>query len=203
MFTSLPEEIQKELAELALRYGQPLTRFVELAPTSLFDPLNRSDRYGEVCMVIRRSNGSLLTAKKTFYPANAYRLLTGGINYGERVLHALLRETREETNLEVIVQRFLVAVAYCLPGQQNQPLFYTFAFLLDEAGGSLEALDKDEYVEYFREITPEELPERENFFAHLPQDYSAYLGGKVADWGQFRAIIHELVAEALAISAQE
>lgn len=197
MFTTLSTEIQQELMDLATRFGQPLVRSIEMDLAYLFDPLNRTDRYGEVCMVVRRTNGHLLTAKKTFYPPNAHRLLTGGIRYGEKVLDALLRETREETNLEVLVRRFLVAATYHLPAQKEQALFYTFAFLLDEVGGALETLDEEEYIEYFREIAPEELPARAEFLAHLPHNYSADLGSNWDDWGRFRAIIHSLVAEAL------
>src|SRR6266487_5900369 len=112
MIPTLPQDTQDELAQLAERFGQPLVRTVDLGMTRQFDPLNRSDRYGEVCMVVRRPNGKLLTMKKTFYPAEAYRLLTGGINHGELVLDALLRETHEETGLQVEVERFLVAAGY-------------------------------------------------------------------------------------------
>jgi ADP-ribose pyrophosphatase YjhB (NUDIX family) len=194
MFTTLPIEVQEELVALAERFGQPLVHRAELAVTRMFDPFNKTDRYGEVCMVVRRPNGSLLTAKKTMYPTNAYRLLTGGIAHDEKVLDALLRETQEETGLEVVVKRFLAAVAYYLPDQQHQPVFYTFAFLLDEVGGALASLDPDEHLEYFREITPEELPERAEFFAHLAHWENREFG---SDWGRFRAVIHRLVWEAL------
>lgn len=197
MFRALPLDVQNELAGLAERFGQPLVRSVELDIPELFDPLNNPDRYGEVCMVIRRPNGHLLTAKKTFYPTNCNRLLTGGIGPGEPVSEALLREVAEETSLEVVVKRFLVAVAYYLPGQQESPLFYTFAFLLDEVGGTLACLDPNEYLDYFREITPEDLPARAQFLASLPAIYSPELGDKWSDWGQFRAIIHRLVWEVL------
>src|SRR5437879_4390189 len=137
MFSSLPVEVQGELVALSERYGQPLVHFAELELTELFDPLSSRDRYGEVCMVVRRPDGRLITAKKTFYPTNAYRLLTGGIHPGEPVLDALLREVHEETGLDVTVSRFLAAVAYHWPEQQNSPLFYTFAFLLEEISGTL------------------------------------------------------------------
>lgn len=197
MFSALPIEVQRELAGLAEQFGQPLVSLAQLDITRLFDPLNSRDRYGEVCMVVRRPNGSLLTAKKTFYPTNAYRLLTGGIHPGEPVLDALLREVREETGLEVAVSRFLAAVAYHLPERQESPLFYTFAFLLDERGGTLECLDADEYLDYFRSITPEELPERAEFFEHLPDSYSPDLGIAWPEWGRFRAVIHRLVWQTL------
>jgi 8-oxo-dGTP pyrophosphatase MutT (NUDIX family) len=112
-------------------------------------------------------------------------------------LEALLREVGEETSLDVVVRRFLVAAAYHLPGQQESPLFYTFAFLLDEVGGTLACLDPDEHLDYFREIMPAELPERADFLANLPAGYSPELGDDWSDWGRFRAIIHRLVWEAL------
>src|SRR5690242_17286554 len=143
MIPYLPKETQLELELLAASFGQPLVRIVDLGISNYFDPLDRSDRYGEVCMVIRRPNGRLLTMKKTFYPVEAYRLLTGGINHGEHVLDALLRETHEETGLQVEVERFLVAAGYHTLDTSETPSFYTFAFLLNEVGGKLGALDKD------------------------------------------------------------
>jgi ADP-ribose pyrophosphatase YjhB (NUDIX family) len=196
MFPSLPAPINDELAQLAQRYGQPIVQTVNLGANTFFDPLNKSDRYGEVCMVIRRKNGRLLTAIKTFYPRGAYRLLTGGINYGEPVLDALLRETHEETGLEVEVKRFLAAVAYQL-NSNEPPNFYTFAFLLDEVGGTFGVLDKDERVESFREIEPSELPAVANFLSHLGHQQSEEINGDLNDWGRFRAVIHRLVWKAL------
>lgn len=197
MFTTLPTEVQEDLHSLARNFGQPLIDYVELTDVNLFDPLNATDRYGEVCMVIRRPNGHLLTGKKTFYPAEAHRLLTGGIHAGEKILDALLRETQEETGLEVVVRRFLVAAAYYPPHQPDLPVFYTFAFLLEETHGTLTCQDPDEQLEYFREITPEELLERAEFLSHLPSTYSKQLHGSLANWGTFRAIIHRLVWRAL------
>ena len=147
MFPTLPQSVQQELEQLAQRYGQPLVHTADLEANDLFDPLNKTDRYGEVCMVVRRKNGRLLTMTKTFYPKGAYRLPTGGINYGESIHDALLRETNEETGLQVNINHFLAAVAYRVPAVTAQPLFYTFAFLLDEVSGTLGAIDETERVE--------------------------------------------------------
>jgi ADP-ribose pyrophosphatase YjhB (NUDIX family) len=197
MFPSLPASVNDELAQLAQRYGQPITQTVNLGANNYFDPINKTDRYGEVCMVIRRKSGRLLTAIKTFYPRGAYRLLTGGINYGEPVLDALLRETHEETGLEVEVKRFLAAVAYQIHSSEETPVFYTFAFLLDEVGGTFGVLDEDEKVESFREIEPSELPAMAGFLAHIRHERSEELDGDLNDWGRFRAVIHRLVWESL------
>lgn len=198
MFPFLSQTIQDELAELAQSYGVPLVQTVELEIEKLFDPLTRRDgRYGEVCMVVRRPSGRLLLMTKTFYPEGAYRLPTGGIKQGERVLNAVLRETMEETGLEVEVRRFLAGVAYRTNITGEQPIFYTFAFLLDEVGGRLGVLDESERIEDFREIEPVELVEVADRLSHLNAEYSEALEGQVRDWGVFRAVIHRAVWEAL------
>ena len=197
MFSSLPQEVQAELAQLAVTYGAPLVRTIDLGKSTTFDPLSATDRYGEVCMVIRRRNGRLITAKKTFYPSEAYRLLTGGINFGERVYDALLREVHEETGLEVKANRFLAALSYFLNGDDKTPVFYTFAFLLDEMGGTLGVLDESERVEAFREVSIEDLPEMANRLRNIRHERSREIGGNWHDWGQFRAAVHDAVYDAL------
>ncbi len=197
MFPSLPQGVQDELAELARQYGQPLVHAADLGNSTMFDPLNRTDRYGEVCMVVRRPNDHLLTMLKTFYPIGAYRLLTGGINYGEHVYDALLREVHEETGLEVRVNRFLAAVAYRLTSTGETPIFYTFAFLLDEMSGTLNVIDQSERVEAFREIEPKNLPTIADYLSHIKPEMSREIGGNWEDWGRFRAVIHCVVWKAL------
>src|SRR5260221_4747034 len=197
MFPALPQHIQDELILLAHTYGQPVVRVADLAMSSLFDPLNKTDRYGEACMVVRRPNGKVLTMIKTFYPKGAYRLPNGGISHGEGVLAALLRETTEETGLQVEVRRFLAAVAYRTTITGEEPVFYTFAFLLDEMGGTLTVLDESEQVEDFREVEPADLLKLAEYLEQLGAEYSQALQGQVGDWGQFRAVIHRAVWQAL------
>jgi 8-oxo-dGTP pyrophosphatase MutT (NUDIX family) len=197
MLSWLPQTTQTELTALAQRYGQPLVEVVDLGTSNHFDPLSNTDRYGEVCMVLRRKNGRLLTMKKTFYPTNAYRLLTGGIHHGEKVFDALLRETQEETSLEVSIERFLAAAAYKTTTTGETPAFYTFAFLLNEVAGTLNVLDEDENVEGFREILPAELLERAEFLENIHDHYSRSIAGDWRDWGHFRAVMHRMVWQAL------
>src|SRR5215216_7472181 len=111
----LAPTVETEIAALAARYGQPRRVTAELDSWQ-FSPLTMDDRYGEVCMVVRRPNGKLITAKKTFYPAGAFRLLTGGVDHGELIAAALLREVAEETGLDVVVRRFLAVIEYQLRG---------------------------------------------------------------------------------------
>ncbi|HEU5229674.1 MAG TPA: NUDIX hydrolase [Ktedonobacteraceae bacterium] len=197
MISSLPQANQDELEQLATRYGRPLMRTADLRGSDFFDPLYKTDRYGEVCMVLRRPNGRLLTMKKHFYPADTYRLPTGGIHHGEQIFDALLRETYEETGLEVSVSRFLAIATYRTSDSNEAPIFYSFAFLLDEVSGTLGVVDEDEQVEAFREIEPHELPSIADYLTQLDASYSEEVRGSWRDWGEFRAVIHRLVYEAL------
>jgi 8-oxo-dGTP pyrophosphatase MutT (NUDIX family) len=194
----LDESIQREIAELSGRYGQPIRRNVALSGTNVFEPLGKRDRYGEVCMVVRRRNGLLVTARKTYYPPEAFRLLTGGIHHGEPILEALLRETEEETGLAVEVRRFLAAIGYSAPGHTAEQIgFYTFALLLDEIGGTLGCLDPDEELAAFREVTIDELPLLAQGLEQLSPEFDRRIAGRWLDWGRFRAVVHRAVHEAL------
>src|SRR5438309_2139586 len=100
-----------EVVRLANTFGEP-RRADAFITNDFFDPIHRPDRFGEVCMVVRRPNGKLLLAIKTFYPRGAYRLPTGGIAHDEPILDALRRETEEETGLGTKVRSFLAQIAY-------------------------------------------------------------------------------------------
>ncbi len=208
----LPAGVPEELRELATRYGAPLVEEVALVSQSgqfeprirertlrtngSFAPIGKPDRFGEVCMVVRRPDGTLITARKTYYPPQTFRLLTGGISHGEPIFQALLRETAEETGLEVVVRRFLAAVSYRL---NTSPVaeFYTFAFLLDELGGTLGAVDEAEQVAEFRSVLPADLPTIATELENLGSEYHSEIAGLWQDWGRFRAIPHRLVHRAL------
>ena len=213
----LPAGAPEELAELAARYGTPLVEQVALLSRSgqfgprirertlrtsgSFAPIGKPDRFGEVCMVVRRPDGTLITARKTYYPPETFRLLTGGISHGEPIFAALLRETAEETGLEVAVRRFLAAVSYRLNDSPTAE-FYTFAFLLDELGGTLGAVDEEEQVAAFGSVLPADLPSLASKLESLGTGYDPEIAGIWQDWGRFRAIPHRLVYEALRVSDQ-
>ena len=173
----LTADVRREIAELSERYGEP--RAIDaLIHDGFDDPIRRRDRYGEVLMAVRRPSGNILVAIKTFYPRGAYRLPTGGIHHGERILDAVIRETHEETGLETELRRFLATISYRGRSTPTEPpLFHTFAFLLDEVGGTLGAIDKSE---------------------RIATAGSVGIGGSWADWGRFRAVAHRVVADALA-----
>jgi 8-oxo-dGTP pyrophosphatase MutT (NUDIX family) len=190
-------ETRREMAALAKRFGEP--RHVDSPIPDYFDdPIRKPDRYGEVCMVVRRPNGKLLLSIKTFYPRGAYRLPTGGIHPGEPVFDALVRETHEETGLATEVRRFLAHIAYHSVDVPNgPPLFHTFAFLLDETSGTLGAIDTSEQIEDWRENAVAELPRVADFLDDLRTAGTLDIGGDWRAWGKFRAVVHRVVHHAL------
>lgn len=194
----LTPPILDELEGLARRYGAPLVVDTQI-DDSFRDPIWKRDRYGEVCMVIRRPNGNVLLSIKTFYPRGAYRLPTGGIRHGEGVLDSLIRETMEETGLVTEVRRFLARIAYRpLSQPTSAPVFHTFAFLLDEVGGTLGTIDASERIEEWREVDAAELPRVADLLDNLQTAGTEDIGGDWAAWGRFRAVVHRAVYEALA-----
>ena len=194
----LSPETRREIDALEARFGPPLVIDSPI-PDYFDDPIRKPDRYGEVCMVVRRPNGKLLLSIKTFYPRGAYRLPTGGIHRGEPVFDALVRETNEETGLHTEVRRFLARIAYhSLDAPTGGPLFHTFAFLLDETGGTLGALDTSEQIEDWRETEVADLPRVADFLEDLRTAGTLDIGGDWRAWGKFRAVVHRAVADALA-----
>jgi 8-oxo-dGTP pyrophosphatase MutT (NUDIX family) len=214
----LAPAIETEIAALGARYGQPRRVTADLDGWQ-FSPLTMDDRYGEVCMVVRRPNGRLISAKKTFYPPGAFRLLTGGVGHGEPIAAALLREVAEETGLDVLVRRFLAVIEYSSEKMRDWRLgidnraaisnlqspasitFATFAFLLDEIGGTLQAHDPGEQIEAFRELEPADLPALAATLESLPDAIDREIDGSWRDWGRYRAVGHRVVYQTLSDEA--
>jgi 8-oxo-dGTP pyrophosphatase MutT (NUDIX family) len=197
MFEWLSEDLQSELARLAARYGQPLRYVTDQAARYVYEAnylQGPPRRQAEVCMVVQRGPNRLLTFRKPFYPKDAWRLLTGGINPGEAIFDALQRESEEETGHKLPLLRFLCAIEY---HGAEQSRFATFAFLLDGAGRELITLDQDEQVEAFREIDADDLPQIATFLEQIAPVYSPELETLWSKWGSFRAVVHRLVWESL------
>jgi ADP-ribose pyrophosphatase YjhB (NUDIX family) len=189
-------DLDEQVAEIGARFGEP--RRVEALIRPFFDPVQRPDRFAEVCMVIRRRNGKVPLSIKTFYPRGAHRLPTGGIHHGEPILDALRRETEEETGLETEIKRFLAWITYrSVWAPEGPPLFHTFAFLLDDVGGRFHTSDLEEQIEEWIEVEPAALRDIADRLENVASAHSKDIGGDWADWGHFRAIVHRVVCEEL------
>jgi 8-oxo-dGTP diphosphatase len=144
-------------------------------------------RRGEVVLVICRPNGLIILHTKRFYPAGVYRLPSGGIRRGERVLEAMWRETQEETGLEVEIERFLGLLEYEFHHRDERLPFVSYVFLGRERGGYLAPQDESEQITAFRAVAVDELATVAEALRALPDPWR--------DWGAFRALAHDFVAE--------
>ena len=87
------------------------------------------------------------------------------------------------------MKRFLAIAAYRITRLSDTPLFYTFALLLDELGGTLTTMDKDEQVDSFLEVEPAELLVLADKLDHLGEQFSNEINTNWGTWGRFRAVI--------------
>ena len=176
-----------EIAALAARYGQPLrwSRALDVSPATI--EVRRDQRRAEVVLVMPRPQNRVLIHTKQFYPAGAYRLLSGGIEIGEPVDTAALREIYEETGLMAPLSRLLGVIEYEFRNGNDRVPFVSYVFLTGESSEAPHVTDAGERISDLREIEWNELLNVADALERLPDQWR--------DWGRFRAIAHRLVAE--------
>jgi 8-oxo-dGTP pyrophosphatase MutT (NUDIX family) len=151
----------------------------------------RKNRRGEVILAIRRPGGRVLLHTKSFYLPGVYRLPSGGIHRGESVLDALGREVVEETGLEASLERCLGIITYQFNREREDLLFASYVFLLGAFRGRPASQDPGERISAFRSVRLSALHQTAQALRTLPPPW--------ADWGRFRALAHDLVADALGV----
>jgi ADP-ribose pyrophosphatase YjhB (NUDIX family) len=183
-----PEEVEA----LTRRFGEPHRKTCTMDVTqATYDAWTRKITTGpvacrgEVIMVIVRPNGNVLLHTKDFYPSGVYRLLSGRVLWPEDVEHTLHREVREETSLEVSVERFLGLINYAFQWNGQTLPFVSYVFELHEIAGELCCIDTDEGITEFREATVNELSQVGRQLEQMEPRWQ--------DWGSFRAVAHYMV----------
>jgi len=183
---------EQEVAQLGAAYGAPLRQryVVEMRPAAFeFWSTKASKRFGEVVLFILRRSGKLILHTKQFYPERAFRVPSGTLLEHEPLLDAVYRETREETGLQVSVERFLAALEFELRCGAHLVLIHSYLFLLREREGHLETHDPSEQIAAFSEVDPSDLATVAERLESLPGDWH--------DWGALRAIPHRVAAQLL------
>jgi len=149
------------------------------------------DRPGEIVLVVARPNGRVLVHTKSFYPPGIYRLMTGGIKFGEPIVDAARRELYEETGLVAPLARCLGIVEYAITHADAQVKFASRIFLTAETRDAPSPTDPDERIADFREIAWRDIAQIATALENLPDDWR--------DWGMLRAAPHRLVAQVIGI----
>ena len=170
--------------------GTPQGPLVEITfelPSIQFPPVSER-AHGEVCMAILRRSGRFLLQTKQNYPGSVMRLPSGGIQRGERVQEALLREIWEETNLTVEIEKFVARIGYQAGRARSR--FFTHLFLVREVSGVLQSNDPDEKISDWQEVLPEELPAYAEKLRRITPSWRS--------WGIFRAAAMDILFEHVA-----
>jgi 8-oxo-dGTP pyrophosphatase MutT (NUDIX family) len=188
---------EAEVSQLSAAYGPAVRRRmpVEMQLASFENwwgkLVTKSNRRGEVVLAIRRPDGQVLLHTKSFYPPGTYRLLSGGVHPGEAVLAGAMREAKEETSLDVTVERFVGVVEYEFHHDERHLPFVSYVFVMRAGADAPVSQDPNEAITGFRYVSPAEIRQVAASLRALPPDWS--------DWGSFRAMPHDMVADTLGV----
>lgn len=199
-----------EFQQLERAWGSARQQHFQLEVDSPFltgqdQQLLKDGRRAEICYVMHSgtpADGVLLQIK-TFYPPTGFRLPTGGIQVGDGVLATLSREIEEETGLivgdgaaEVQIERFLGVATYELVHRSlaKKFPFASYAFLVRMPRAAiLQPSDPTEQIGGWLWQPATELSAVAEVLATIGRTEPTW-----GDWGHFRAMIHQFVADALA-----
>jgi ADP-ribose pyrophosphatase YjhB (NUDIX family) len=183
---------EHELAQLAVAYGEPEVRTIEIEGDEyLFSTrLGRSrSRRGEIVLAIERPGRCLLLHHKGWYEPGVYRLLSGGIEWGEAVETALARELDEETGLSLGTTHLLGVLDCRIAYDSRTVSFVSYVFHLSRTEGMLQLPQTAEDITEFRDVPIATLPSVAEDLRHVPPPRTG--------WGHWRAVAHEFVYEML------
>lgn len=185
---------EKQLKRLEKKFGPFRRHHLDLTVTTrimldmMFKTTRKKPRRGEVVMVIPNEQGHLWLHTKDFYPEGIYRLMTGGIDPGEKPDKSLLREVGEETGFAVKIDRCLAVITYTLTTAEGTLPFASYVFLTQPTAGQPCPTDPGERITHFKAVPAAELLTVAQSLRALP--------GPFQDWGIFRAIAHQVAYEA-------
>jgi len=99
-----------------------------------------------VDVIIRRRNGQIILIRRANPPfAGCWALPGGFVKYGERVEEAAIREAKEETGLDIQLER--IVGIFSDPGRDPRGHVVSICFLARERGGILKSgSDAEEVV---------------------------------------------------------
>ena len=109
---------------------------------------------------------SILLVQRKHEPFQGFWALPGGfVEYGETTEHAVVREVREETGLETMIQGLLGV--YSDPKRDPRGHTITVVYMMTQVGGNLLAADDAAEVRYFK---ADELPRLAFDHANIVRD---------------------------------
>lgn len=141
------------IREMEARYGVPrhLSLSFEINPPEMvmLRGSKKHDRNHDLTLFIFRDHAyrEFAAIAKHMFPAGAFRAPSGAANPGESLEEAARREAREETGLEIVLDRFILHIHArftCGPAVED---WRSLVFTAFHDGGELAHQDKDEIRE--------------------------------------------------------
>lgn len=144
---------EDDVADLEKRLGTPVVADMhyELNPWE-YDVVNGSmagGRAHDVTMFIRNMDDPdrIAVIRKPFFPPDAFRAPSGAANPGEGLEKGALRESLEETGLEVELTRYLVRINARFTCDNKVIEWTSHIFEARQVGGEIEPIDTGEIAE--------------------------------------------------------
>jgi 8-oxo-dGTP pyrophosphatase MutT (NUDIX family) len=148
---------------------------------------NRTDRRGEVIMVLEKRGRHILMHSKSHYPGGIFRLPTGGIRFGEKANSTFCRELWEETGFEAGQGRSIAILLYEFEYSGNRTPFVSYIFYKPDITEDPEVMDPEENISDFLWSPVAEIRNTARRLMSLTDWW--------ADWGRMRSVSHDLVAD--------
>lgn len=106
-------------------------------------------RAHDVTMFIRNRErpDDIVVIRKPFFPAGAFRAPSGAAEKGEGLEAGAVREGREETGLDIGIERYLVRVNAVFSNEGRRIEWTTHVFEAGHAPGQIDPIDKEEIAQ--------------------------------------------------------
>jgi len=144
---------EDDVSELEARLGPPVHREMTYEiDASEFDMVEGSmynGRAHDVTMFIRKKDdpSSIVVIRKPFFPPEAFRAPSGASNRGETLEHGAVRESKEETGLDVELTRYLARINARFTSEDRVIDWTSHIFEAQELSGKLDPIDTHEIAE--------------------------------------------------------
>ena len=129
------------------QYGQPVVQRPTLAiSVSEMDMVLGSRKHGrmhDVTMFIFDGD-RLALIRKPMFPPGGFRAPSGGLEPGEPLEVGASREAREETGLDIALERYVLRVDATFTEGKREQRWVSHVFTAAQTGGTLEPIDRDE-----------------------------------------------------------
>ena len=116
-----------------------------------------------VDLIIKSNEGILLT-KREIPPYKGYWHLPGGtVLYGERLTETINRVAKEETGLDIVVEKALGTIEFPITSKNMHTI--SMGFLLKILGGKISGCSQAKEIKFFKILPRKIITEHEEFLA--------------------------------------